>query len=707
MQERPLYSHAQLRRLIEPASIAIVGASPREGAFGDRIIRNLAEYDGAIWPVNAKYERIGELPCYPSLTALPSPPDCAIIVVGREAVAPLVAECAEAGAGGVIVCASGYAEVGRPERAEEQDRLADIARERRLPLIGPNCIGIVSTRRNSRPTFMALEPPPRAGRHAIGLVSQSGALGFALAQAAARGVAFSHVLCSGNSSDVDVADLVAFLADSDDCTAIACVFEGMAKPRRMLRAAEHARERGKPLVVFKIATGDEGAAAALSHTGSLAGSHAAYQAAFRRAGALLVDGFEQLIETAAFFAKVGARAPVADGVAILSTSGGAAIMAADAAEQVGVPLPQPPAEVVTTIAARIPEFGAARNPCDVTAQVLNDRESVNVCAGALLGAAPYAALVVPQPYSYAPTAARIPIYDAIAAEKGKPICMVWANEHLAGPGFAEAEQADHVAVFRSMSSCFAALASWLERRTPPAHDTLPEIAPQAKDKAAAAIMAAGGRVLTEREAKAALAHYGVPVVFEERVTSADQAVEAAALFGYPLVLKGESPTILHKTEAGLVQLNLHDEANVRAAYAAIEAAGGDQLTGILVQPMVPRGVEIVVGARTDPLFGPVVLVGLGGVLVEVLRDTALAPAPVGPAEARAMLRRLRGARLLDGFRDLPSVDVDRLAEIVSRVSMFAADQAELVAEMDINPLIASGEKIVAVDALIRPRAPVG
>jgi acetate---CoA ligase (ADP-forming) len=703
MQERALYSHAQLRRLIEPASIAIVGASPREGAFGDRIIRNLAEYDGAIWPVNAKYNQIGDLPCYPSLSTLPSAPDCAILVVGRDSVAPIVAACAQAGAGGVIVCASGYAEVGRADRAEEQARLTAIARERGLPLIGPNCIGIVSTRHNSRPTFMALDPPPRAGRHAIGLVSQSGALGFALAQAAARGVAFSHVLCNGNSADVDVADLVAFLADSEDCAVIACVFEGMTQPRRMLRAAEHAFQRGKPLVVFKIATGEEGATAALSHTGSLAGSNAAYQAAFRRTGAVLVDGFEMLIETASFFAKIGMRAPTAQGVAILSTSGGAAIMAADSAEALGVKLPQPPADVVTTIAARIPEFGAARNPCDVTAQVLNDRDSVNVCAGALLGAAPYAALVVPQPYSYAPTAARIPIYDAIGAQHGKPVCMVWANEHLAGPGFAEAEQADNVAVFRSMTSCFAALATWLRR---PAHDTadlMPLMDARASGAAARLIAQATRPVMTEREAKAALALYGVPVVSEERVTSSDDAVEAANRAGFPVVLKGESTTIVHKTEAGLVRLDLRDATAVRAAYAAIAAAGNGQLSGVLVQPMLPRGVEIVIGAKTDPQFGPLVMVGLGGVLVEVLRDTALAPAPVGPKEARAMLQRLRGARLLDGFRDLPAVDVGRLADIVSRVSMFAADQADLIDEMDINPLIATGDRIIAVDALIRRR----
>ncbi len=706
MQDRPLYRHADLARLIEPAHIAVIGASPREMSFGDRILANLADYDGAIYPVNAKYERIGGRPCYPSIAALPHVPDCAIIVSGRETVEGLVTDCARAGVGGVVVCASGYAEVGRADRAADQARLTAIARTHRMPVVGPNCIGILSAARHARTTFMAVLPPPQVRPGAIGMISQSGALGFALAQAAVRGVSFSHILSSGNSCDVDAADYVAYLADDPNCAVIACVFEGLAQPRRMLAAARLAREADKPLIVFKIATGEEGAAAALSHTGSLAGTQAAYEAAFRREGAILVSQFEHLVETAAFFAKAGrARGP---GVAVLATSGGAAIMAADRAEDHRVPLPQPRAEVRAVIERHIPEFGAARNPCDVTAQVMNDPASLNACAGALLAEPDYAALVVPQPYSYAPTAARIPVYAGFAEAAGKPIVMVWATEHLAGPGVTEIEASPHLALFRSMSGAFAALAAWLARgpAARPAESAPAAVPPDARARAAALIEAEPGRVLTERTAKQVLAAYGIPTVAERTAAGADEAVAAAEALGYPVVLKGDCPDLPHKTEAGIVRLALADQAGVRAAWASIAdsaARHGARLEGGLVQAMAPPGVEIVVGARIDPLFGPLVVVGLGGLLVEVLRDTALSPAPISPDEALALLARLRGARLLEGFRDRPAVDRAHLAEIISRVSVLAADQADLIAELDINPFIASGRNVVAVDGLIVKR----
>jgi acetyl-CoA synthetase len=702
MLQRPLYAHADLRRLIAPGSIAVIGASPRPQSFGDRILGNLAAFEGAIYPINAKYDRIGAHACFPSVTALPAPPDCAIIVAGREAVEDLVLDCARTGVGGVIVCASGYAEVGQPDRIAQQQRLSAFARQYRMPIVGPNCIGICCTAQHARTTFMTILPPPLPGPLAIGIVSQSGALGFALAQAAARGVAISHVLTSGNSCDVDAADYVAYLAADPGCRAIACVFEGMAQPRRMLAAARAARQAGKPLVVFKMASGTEGAAAALSHTGSLAGSQAAYEAAFRREGAVLVEQFEHLIETAVFFAKAGT--PRGTGVAILATSGGNAIMAADRAEQYGVPLPQPTPDVRAILQRHIPEFGSARNPCDVTAQVLNDSNSLNACASALLEQPDYATLVVPQSYAYAPVVARIPAYEAVAVAAGKPLVLVWATEHLAGPGYAEAEASPNLAIFRSMAGCFAALAAWQARALGEPEDA-PATPPAQRAEAAALLAEAEGTILTERAAKAVLATYGIPVVNEAFVNNADQAVAAATAIGFPVVLKGESPDLPHKTEAGLVHLNLRDAAEVAAAWATVaERAAAAQpparLTGAVVQPMIPRGVELMVGARIDPLFGPLILVGFGGTLVEVMQDSVLAPAPVSAAEARAMLGRLRGQRLLDGFRDLPAVDRDALAGVISAVSRFAADHQDSIAELDLNPFIAAGAAIVAVDALL-------
>ncbi|MBV9758832.1 MAG: CoA-binding protein, partial [Alphaproteobacteria bacterium] len=462
MHLRQPYLRAELLRLLHPESVAIVGASPREGSFGDRALQNLRHYDGRIHLVNARYDTIGARRCYPAVSALPEVPDCAIIAVNREAVEPIVRECAQAGVGGAIVFASGYAEVGKPERVAMQQRLAAITRETGLRIVGPNCIGVVNYLRRAAATFMAVpEQPHPPAPHAVGVISQSGAMGFALALAAEHGSAVSHILTSGNSCDVDMADYVAYLAEEPACRAIVCLFEGMAEPARLIAAAEIARAAEKPLVVHKIAIGEAGAAAALSHTGSLAGSDAAWRAAFDRAGAIVVDQFEDLMETAAFFAKVGA--PRAPGIAVLATSGGAAIMAADKAAIHGVPLPQPAEPTRGVLEAHIPEFGSARNPCDVTAQVLTDPESLTACARALLADDQYAAMLVPQVYAYAPVIRRIPVLSALAAEAGKFVIYVWVNEGLEGPGAREAEADPRIVLFRSMDRCFRTLALWQAR----------------------------------------------------------------------------------------------------------------------------------------------------------------------------------------------------------------------------------------------------
>jgi acyl-CoA synthetase (NDP forming) len=703
---RDVYRHADLARMLNPRSIAVIGASQREGSFGGNVLKNLVHFDGAVYPVNPRYERIGGLACYPSVKALPQAPDCVVIAAAREAVEELLGECAGADVGGVVIFASGFSETGKEDRIAQQARITALAREAGIRVVGPNTIGLVNAVRDARLTFQLINPAPKPGRRSIGIVSQSGALGFALAQAAHRDVPICHVLTSGNSCDVDMADYISFLADEPDCAAIACVFEGTATPERVLQAADIAWAANKPLVVFKIAIGEQGAQAAMSHTGSLAGSQAAYRAAFERHGAILVNDYEALLETTAFFAK--APAPKARGVAVVATSGGAAIMCADQAERFDVPLPQPRPAVKAILEEHIPEFGSSRNPCDVTAQVLANPASLRACAEALMGDAEYGAMVLPHAYAYPPASARIPVFDALAKAHDKVVCSIWVNDWLGGPGMAETEAAERVALFRSVANCFFTLNAWHRRAAARAHPLPPATrlaAPAARENAARLIASAADRTLTEREAKSVLAEYGIPVVGERLAHSAEEAAQAATALGLPAVLKVESPDLPHKTEAGVIRLNLRDAAQVRAAYDEVMANAArvsppPRINGVLVQPMVPKGAEMVIGARIDPLFGPLIVVGLGGVLVELLKDTVLALAPVGAAEARGMIERLRGIALLKGFRDLPPVDLDRLAEIVARASEFAADQRDAIAELDINPLICAGDRIVAVDALI-------
>ncbi len=678
------------------------------------MLTNLAGFGGNIYLVNAKYDSIGDRRCYPSLAELPENPDCAAVVAPRDAVEDIVLQAARLRVGGVILYASGYAETRLPERIELQHRLCSIGLESGLKILGPNCLGIANYLRRARISFSDYPAPREMPGKSIGIASQSGALSQSLAQAIECGVSVSHAFSAGNQADVDVADLVAYLADEPSCHSIACVFEGMAHPHRLLEAARIAWRNGKPLLINKAATGILGAEAAISHTGSLAGSDSAYRAAFERGGAVIVEEFEGLMEAAQFFAK--APPPKARGIAVLAASGGAAIMAADQAELYGISLPQPGHEVRCILEANIPDFGSARNPCDVTGQVVNNPLSMPACSDALLSDAAYGALVVPQTLAFEMYKSRLDSLALQSERHGKITCSVLVSNWLQGPGTLEAERSPRVALFRSMERCFRTIAAWHHRADLQLRGerVAPRVAdPGAAKHAARLIAAARADRLNERESKAILQLYGIPVVPELAAQSIESLLAAAEKLGFPLALKVESPDIVHKTEAGGVALNLRSVAELRTAYdqvlkGARKFAPRAKIDGVLLQPMVPPGLEVVVGARIDPLLGPLIVAGFGGVLVELLRDSALELAPINQGEAARMLRKLKGAALFDGFRGGPPIDMLRLADILVRVAEFAADQQQLISELDINPMICAGGTMTAVDALIvRARPPCG
>ena len=387
-------------------------------------------------------------------------------------------------------------------------------------------------------------------------------------------------------------------------------------------------------------------------------------------------------------------------------------MAADKAEVHGVSLPQPCDRVRRALESNIPDFGSARNPCDVTGQVVNNPQSMWACGEALLSDPAYGALVVPQTLAYDSHKPRVSAFSELSKQYGKITCNVLLSGWLQGPGALEAEVDPHVALFRSMDRCFGVLAAWHHRADLLARDgrTLVRVSDPAAAPAAARMIAAAPRdQLTELESKAVLNAYGIPTVREVRVDCADGAVAAAVRLGFPLAVKVESPDIVHKTEAGVVALGVGSEAELRAAYDRVTAnarayAPQADIRGVLLQPMVPAGIEVVAGVRIDPGFGPLVVVGFGGVLVELLRDSAVELAPVNAHEANRMLRGLRGAAMFDGFRGAAAVDLTRLADVLVRLSEFAADQAGNILEADINPIICSGNRLIAVDALILRRA---
>lgn len=709
---RRVYQHVELARLFNPQSVAVFGASPNAQSFGARTIANMAKYRGRILRINPRYEKIGDDPCYPSAAALPEVPDCALLCVPREHIEAALLDCAAKGVGGAVVFASGYAETGVPEHAADQARITAIARETGLKIIGPNCLGFVNFPLLAMMSFasgeMEVNPPSGPG---IGIVSQSGALGFALGQAERRGMNVSHVLTFGNGADVNIADEIAFLADDPACAVIACLFEGMPDPLQLLEAGELARKAGKPIVICKLGQGKDAATAALSHTGSLAGSTEAYLALFRRAGFIVVPAIDHVLQTAAFFGKFDRLGPPkSHGVAVIGASGGALIAATDAAETFGVPMPQLPDDMKARLRPFVPEFGALRNPCDLTAMFTRDNTIAGKAVEAMLAGDTFGAIVVPHTTLSQGSVHRGRGMAEVGGRLGKPVCFPYAGGWIGGPSTSEAEANPNIACFHSIEHCFATLAAW--HRYHAARHIADEggrdgrIAPiEAASEARRLIDASANTALTEREAKAVLAAYGVPVVQERLVASAAEAVDAACAVGVPVALKLESPDVPHKTEVGVIRLNVSGSAAVKAAYDEIMANAAKivpspRINGVLVQPMVPAGVEIMVGARVDPMFGPLIVVGLGGIFVELLKDSVLELAPVGKALVLDMLERLKGRALLDGFRGGPAVDRDALVDVIVRLAEFAADQQDRIAELDVNPLICAGSRVIAVDALI-------
>ncbi|WP_310669365.1 acetate--CoA ligase family protein, partial [Burkholderia multivorans] len=645
-----------LRRLVDPKTIAVVGASETPGSFGQRTLANLAGFQGKVFGVNPKYRETVGFACVPSLADLPESPDCVVMCVAQSLVEPTLEEAIAVGAGGAIVYASGYSETGRAERIAAQERLVEIARRGAIRIAGPNCVGLANVRTGAAMNFMpdcGKMINGRSGRVAV--VSQSGALGYTVLQAMTRGVGISHYLAAGNSSDVDVADFIATLADDPEVGSIICLFEGVKSGARFLEAARLADAAGKPLVVYKAGNTAASGKAALSHTGTLVGSVAAYRAALEEVGAIQTDDLEAVLEMANFFARNDAPKK-GRGVGIMATSGGAGVINADKAEQHGLELPELAAATHEALASVVPDFGSIANPADLTAEVLKTSSTFAHCLNAFVDDPGFSAVVVPLVFAHeAATGSRAPVICEVAARRKGAIAAVWMNEWLEGPGSAVLDADPNVVLFRSADRCFSTIRAWCDwhERRALRHDKWLRRSASDAPATARAILAAAkarGNVLGEQDSKRVLAAYGIRVPRETVAATPDEAAQAASAMRFPLVVKIASPDIPHKTEVSGIRLNLTDANAVREAAAAVLASAAKhkpqaRLDGVSVQEMAPPGVELVLGIQRDAQFGTLVVVGLGGVLVELLGDVSIALAPVTPEKARKMLSLLKGYRL--------------------------------------------------------------
>lgn len=711
LSRREIHPKENMRRLIEPRSIAIVGASTRQSSFGERTLANLYAFQGVVYPVNPAYEQIGDRRCYPNLRALPEVPDCVIIATPKEAVEQTVAECAALGVGGAIVYASGFSELGTPEAVDAQTRVVGIARAGGVRLAGPNCSGLLNMHSGATMHFLdgyagkPLRPGP------VAVVSQGGGIGYGLLQAMDRGIPFGYFLACGNAPEVDICDYIDFLIDDDRTRVIVAFMEGLSNGKRLLEVGQKALATDKTIIVCKTGRSAAGAQIARSHTGTMVGSSEAYEAAFRKVGIIARNHLDEVLETATFFSKVGR--PRSSGIGVVTTSGSLAVMAADLGGDLGLILPQVGSGTRERLAKVLPSFATISNPLDTTASVLRDLALFKECVASMAADTAFCALAIPIPYAQPQTAVeRAKFICELAADLDVPISIAWANEILDSEATRMYEQDPNVAFFRSMRRCFEAVRDWQwregVRQRSRQYGFDPKFA-SARSQALASLGKARSelRSLTERECKRLLAAYDIPVTRERICADTEAAVLAARDIGYPVALKIESPDIEHKTDAGVVRLGLADEAALRqACQEVLQAAQSIQppprINGLLVQEMAPRGLEIVVGARYDKQFGPVMVIGLGGIWVEILNDVSVVLPPVSSEDAVMLLRNLRGSRLLDGFRGSPSIDVGALGNLISRISEFIVDLGDNFSELDINPIIVTGTSAIIVDALIVP-----
>jgi len=700
-----------LTRLFAPRAAALVGATDHPTRFGGRVFRQMMNfgYAGRIYPVNPRAASLHGVPCHPSIAALPETPDHVGIIVATERVFDVLSECAARGVPFATVYSAGFAESGTEEGRERQAKLAAFARASGMRIMGPNCNGVVNFVDAFAMTSTAAIVGARRAPGDIGIVSHSGGLGQinVMWRAQQAGLGVSYEASCGNEADLDSLDFARFMLRSEATRVVLMAIEGVKDGARLLALAREAAEREKPVVVLKLGRTEAGGRAAASHTGAIAGTDEIYEAAFRQYGLIRVDECNELYETAILLRT--RRWPRGRGAASAAATGGNVVQLADAGSRFGIEWPQYAPVTRARLEALMPGYGQVSNPTDMTSLATGDP--------ALLRGALAAIAEDPSVDAIAPVCAIVARADIermadFVRASPKPAALLWVGGCLDEPAFdARDLVAAGVPVYRDATPCMRALRAAMdfgERVAAVKAGTDRPVRPDGIDAIAArAVLRDAGDTLVEREAKRVLAAYGIAVTPERLATSADEAVHAARELGGAVALKIESPDIAHKTEADAVRLAVSGDDAVRAACEAVIAAArrhapAARIRGVLVQAMVEDGVEIIVGAVRDPVFGPVIVAGLGGVHVEVLRDVAYRAAPVTPAEARAMLRGLRGARLLDGVRGRPRSDVEAAADAIVRLSWLARDFADEIVELDVNPLrvLPRGAGVRAVDALI-------
>jgi acetyltransferase len=695
--------------LFRPKAIVLVGASNRPNSVGAVLVRNLQAggFDGPIMAVNPHEAAIGSVLSYRSVADLPVTPDLAVLATPPATIPGLITELGERGCRAAIVVTAGFGEGGRAAGEALRLDMLKAAQPHLLRIVGPNCIGFMSPHAGINASFAQLAPTTGD----VAFLSQSGALVTAVLDwAAGRDLGFSHIVSLGDMSDIDFGDLLDHLAQDEATRSILLYVESIKEARKFMTAARIAA-RAKPVIVIKSGRSQSGARAALSHTGALAGADAVYDAAFRRAGMLRVFELREIFEaTETLSRNLVVRG---DRLTILTNGGGAGVLAADALDARGGRLAALSPQVKAALDAVLPAAWSQANPIDIIGDASGKRYADAL--GVLMANPDQDAILVMNCPTgvVAPDEASTAVLGSVRKGSSPPLLTCWLGEATARIGREQFSQAG-LATYETPDDAVRAFMHLVDYRRN--QDLLLEtpsagvlIAPEARRSARALVervLAKGRTLLSEAESKQLLAAYGIPVVETRRAKDTADAVRIAGELGGPCALKIASPDITHKSDAGGVRLNLRGPAEVEAAAASILQAVAShaphaRIEGFSVEPMIvrPGATELIAGLIDDSVFGPVVLFGQGGTAVEILSDRALGLPPLNTVLARDMIGRTRVARLLAGYRDVPAADMAAIERVLIRLADLAVDLPEL-AELDINPLLADADGVLALDARV-------
>ncbi len=693
-----------IEKMLRPKSVAVVGASATPGKIGYTVIKNLLKdgYQGKIFPINQKESEILGLKCYAEVSQVPDEIDSAIMCVPAKVMAQVVEECGKKGVKGGIVITSGFSEVGRKDLEDEVIR---IAHQYGMRILGPNIVGSLSNSEKFNGSFAPCLPLP--GK--TSLITQSGALLIAMDMATyGRRVGYEKMISIGNMADVDFADLIEWFQDDDETSCVSLYVEGMRDGRKFIDAA---KKSTKPIIALKSGVSAHGAAAAASHTGSLAGGAKIYNAAFKQAGVIEASDLENLFNRGL---ALSTQPPMkGDNMLIITNGGGNGVLATDAAERFGIPLKFAPEDLQVEMKKHMPEFGSAKNPVDMTGMAgtewyyetvkfaiksdWTDSVVVLYCETAMTNPGEIAQsikrAVDESGMKYKPVTVSF-----VGGEKSDQ-AIGWLVENGIPAFFAPDVAVNAMAALREFSR--------LQENKKSASVSTDGKAKEASLKIIAAARADGRSSLTEIEAKKVFEAYGLPTTKIGLAKSEDEAVKLCEQIGYPIVMKIVSPDILHKSDAGGVKVNIKSEADARDAYNTIlknsKAYKADaDIHGVAVQEMAPWGTEVILGSVNDPAFGPTVMFGLGGIFVEVLKDVTFRVTPVSQAEAEQMIGEIKSAAILAGVRGEAPRDRKTMAETVVKYSNMIYELADEIAESDANPILlySEGEGLRVADARV-------